>query len=283
MAASPTSWYSIISYIPNTLRNERLNIGCIIHNSEEGKIDYFLLPEKNKKFHSILTNDIAIQEYKLKRDLIIYKLNACENDRLADYSLYSKDLIEVLSEDFSPNFIFSKKQPIFSQHNKQILDKLLEIYVDKNFITSKDFSSTVKQSVKSIFKEHNLLGKKIKSDILITPIKEITHLNYKIDFAYKNDDLHLIQTVPKNPDSLNDWFSKLHLFQQELNGQHALQIIYDVNKIEDFETASNLLGYLNKDSSTEIIDFNSNEFELLCTHISEESIDVDSYKLADVI
>lgn len=283
MAALPTNWYSIISYIPNTLRNERLNIGCIIHNPEEGKVNYFLLPEKNKKFSSILTDNIMIQEYKFKKDLLTYKLNECENNELADYSLHSTNLIETLSKDFTPNFIFSEKQPVFSPYTSQILEKLLEIYVDKKFLSSKISSSTVKQSVKSVFKEQDLLGKKIKTDILITPIKEIDHLNYKIDFAYKNSDLHLIQTVPKSADSLNDWFSKLHLFQQEFKGQHALQIIYDENKIEDFENASNLLSYLNKDTSTEIIDFNSKEFGLLCNHISEKSVDIDSYKLADVI
>lgn len=284
MEHTSKSWYSVISYTPQKLTNERLNIGIIVQSPENNSVEYYILPENNKKLISILTNDILREEYKIRRQTFELKLNNSRNEiSTVNYFLNDDKLIEYLAADFSPYFIFSKKQPVFSSDIKTTLNKLLEIYVSEKFLQKNIVTTTIKQNVRTKFKDLDLLGKKVRSDILIQPIKEIHDLNYKIDFLYKNSNFHLIQTVPVSEDALNDWFSKVHLFQKELNNKHSLQIIYDKNRIENFQTAEGILSYLEKNSSTELIDLNSRRFKDLCDHISSESVDANTYKVADVI
>ncbi|MBB1094774.1 DUF3037 domain-containing protein [Limosilactobacillus sp. BG-MG3-A] len=54
----------MISYIPNLITYERVNIGIIIGNPETNEITYSFLPEKSKKFRYFFWNNIERKIYK---------------------------------------------------------------------------------------------------------------------------------------------------------------------------------------------------------------------------
>lgn len=273
-------WYSIISYVPKSLLNERLNVGLIVHNPQSKEVKLLILDEKNRKLISILTSRVAFEEYKIRKMLIEHKLNEAKssNSSLLDYDLGNEQLIDLLAKDFSPYFRFSKKQMVITNNLEEIFNKLADIYICKNFLDKKVATTTVKQVVRSVFEDKKLLGTKIKPDVSIKPIKEIVSLNYKVDFIYKNTDFHLVQAVPRNNDSLNDWFSKMVLFQNEFNQEHKIEILFDEDFIENISAANQILNYLSRDSSTKIIDLKSNQFKAYCNNIQKNGLPISEYE-----
>lgn len=273
-------WYSIISYVPKNLLNERLNVGLILHSPSSKVVKWLLLDEKNRKLTSILTSSVLTEEYKIRKMLFEQKIKQSSNENitLTDYDLSNDNLFEELAIDFKPYFKFSNKQLVMSDNIEIIFNKLAEIYISKNFLEKRTGTHTVKQAVKKVFEEENLIGTKIKTDVAITPIKEILSLNYKVDFIYKNSNLHLVQAVPRNHDNLNDWFSKMMLFQNEFKNGHKIEILYDEEFIENFNEAKDILTYLNKDTSTNIIDLKSLQFKSYCNNIKTNGLLVNDFE-----
>ncbi|MER2039679.1 MAG: DUF3037 domain-containing protein [Solibacillus sp.] len=273
-------WYSIISYVPKNLLNERLNVGLILHSPSSKAVKWFLLDEKNRKLNSILTSSVLVEEYKIRKMLFEQKLKQSSSEELTltDYDFSNDKLFEELANDFTPYLKFSTKQLVMSENIELIFNKLAEIYISKNFLEKRIGTHTVKQVVKKVFEKENLIGTKIKTDVSITPIKEIVSLNYKVDFIYKNSLFHLVQAVPRNHDNLNDWFSKMMLFQNEFKNNHKIEILYDEEFIENFKEAKEILMYLNKDNSTNIIDLKSHQFKSYCNNIKSNGLLINDFE-----
>lgn len=267
-------WYSVISYQTDQLKNERLNVGVIIHSPEKEFLKWYIIDDRNKKLKSILTNSVLQEEYKVKRALLEIKFEkSLQNSSLISYQVADPKLLEYVSIDSKDLFIFSAKQLVKSANIDSVIKLLLETYVDKLFLDKEISANGVKQLVKYAFEEYHLLGVKVKSDISITPIKEVD-LNYKIDFAYKNSHLHFVQAVPSNPNKINEWFSKMKLFQHEYKDKNHLEIIFNNSTNAHSKDISPILSYLNKDSSTEIINIGSSNFNNYCNNISINSVSI---------
>lgn len=271
-------WYSIISYQPDYLKNERLNVGVIVHSPEKEFLKWFILDEKNKKLKSILTSTVLLEEYKVRKSLFDIKLeNSLKAESILSYQVNDSKLLEYINEDNKKHFLLSSKQLIKSANIEAVFKMLLETYIDKSFLDKEILHSGVKQLVKYAFEEFDLLGSKVKSDVSITPVKEVD-LNYKIDFAYKNSHLHFVQAIPTNPNNINEWFSKMKLLQNEYRDKNQFEIIYNNYAGRDSKDIFNILSYLNKDSSTEIINIGSSNFNDYCNHISTNSVPIKEFE-----
>ena len=82
--------YSIISYIPNSVRNEKINIGAILIDSNDAIIKYSVLPENTRKFNGIFENSDEHTLFKETLSLLSFELkNITENPSLLTSDLKS--------------------------------------------------------------------------------------------------------------------------------------------------------------------------------------------------
>ena len=90
-------WYSIISYIPSSIRCERINIGAIMGSHISNEILYKLLPVNSKKIDGLLWNSIEKKEYKTSKDLLEFLLerNSSNTD---SYLVSSPDKLDNITQ-----------------------------------------------------------------------------------------------------------------------------------------------------------------------------------------
>ena len=202
-------WYSIISYIPDLITNERVNIGVILGNNIDLLKFKIIDNPSNKKLHFFRSN-IEKQAYQTSIDYLSFIVKE-KKEALNDISLFniepSFDLKTYLEHPLPENIVFSNTQFARTSNPKMIFNELLNTYVGKPFLQEKETTNiSFKQNINKYFDQLNLINTKLKANLKIQPSKDLP-LRFEMDYAFisKNDEMSFIQIGPKQS-QINDWY-----------------------------------------------------------------------------
>lgn len=288
METRKSYWYSIIKYITDFTKGEPLNVGIFVENEEHNLSKYIIIDVDNLKLKSVFETRLDADIYKYGKEYFEYLMHKIHNN---EYPINSSNtsLIGYLRQekDLPNGFLFSEPQFAKTADLDGLYENLAITYIGKKFINHSRSSRNliIKERTNTIFTEADLLDKKIKSNVRISPSPSLP-FKYQIDYAYRvNDKLDLIHTAPENIDLLPDWFEKMNVLSTKYNQSNKISLLYDSSVDEtllhDTRTAIRLLT--DSDERVESIDINlqSNVMSLLINDIKSKASSIE--KLDELI
>lgn len=270
--------YSIIKYTPDEIRGEVINVGLIIHDCESKDTKFSILEEQSIKLKSILETKNDINIYKSYKDVIEYYLSSAK-DNLSG-TVGSKTISTVYSEDFLKDiydyYSGSKlhlSEPSFAMTRdvNKLFEKIYMRYIKREYDIKQITSVSAKECLKEKFEKTNLLGKKVKTDYKINPIKGLEDYKVRIDFSFKNGVWNYMQATPTNSSKYAEWFSKIQVMSENIDeNEGKIHLIYNEIDRRD-ETINNYIEYLEyKHKNISILNVNNEEkLNELCNYINE--------------
>ncbi|MDU1340011.1 MAG: DUF3037 domain-containing protein [Clostridium butyricum] len=275
--------YSIVRYSPDQIKGEIINVGLLLYDYLDKKAKYFLLDEKAQKLKAILDNEVEENIYKTNKELLEYYLENSNKDlsgMVGDVciaSYYDEDFIEKYYDYFkNKELTFSEPNIAYTKNEERLFSTILKRYLgERNVDVEKTQTLTAKKYMKHIFENNTNLNKRIKSDIIIKPIKELEELEVKVDFTFKNGKWNYMQAIPKvlNNSKNTEWFSKIELMlKNDEIKKSKIHLLYKESDLKKDSAAYNLLNYLkNSHDNIDIHDIDkSNEVANLCNYIERE-------------
>lgn len=228
-------WYSIISYIPDLITNERVNIGVILGNNIDLLKFKIIDNPSNKKLHFFRTN-IEKQIYQTSIDYLSFIVNK-KKETLNDISLFDNesnvDLKAYLEHPLPENIVFSNTHFARTSNPKIIFDELLNTYVGEAFLQEKETTNiSFKQNINKYFDQLNLINTKLKANLRIRPSKDLP-LRFEMDYAFmpKNDEMSFIQIGPKQS-QINEWYKNNVTLLSKNSDKFSINMVI---KEEDYE------------------------------------------------
>ncbi len=275
-------WYSIVRYSPDEIKGEVINVGLVMHNfSEEKDIIYYILDEKSSKIKALLTSKNEIALYKSFREIIEYYLSHCKDD-ISGYvgnikmgSIYSEDFLKNVYEyNLNKKMYLSNPQFAKTADINRLFNSLFDRYIGNDYkTTKKNTHITTKQYMRKLFKEKNLLGTKVESDIVIAPVAELKNIKYKMDFQFKNGCNNYIYTIP-DLDSYNEWFAKTDIMLRHImnHTDSKVNLLYRHSDLRNNKELFNIISYFLKKDNVYKINIDSKDETLkLCNYIEEHA------------
>ncbi len=228
-------WYSIISYIPDLITNERVNIGVILGNNIDLLKFKIIDNPSNKKLHFFRTN-IEKQIYQTSIDYLSFIVNK-KKETLNDISLFDNesnvDLKAYLEHPLPENIVFSNTHFARTSNPKIIFNELLNTYVGEAFLQEKETTNiSFKQNISKYFDQLNLINTKLKANLRIRPSKDLP-LHFEMDYAFmpKNDEMSFIQIGPKQS-QINEWYKNNVTLLSKNSDKFSINMVI---KEEDYE------------------------------------------------
>lgn len=229
-------WYSIISYIPNLVAYERINIGTIMGNPVTGKITYKLLFDKNKKLRYFLRNNIEKKLYKTTVNYLDFILKKAEQEpTIFQLSQYKNDgnWSNFLNSEIPENIVFSEIHFARTANDMNVFNNLLSTYIGDTFLPKSDSNHiTLKNHVFNVFDSNKLIGTKLKSKLKIKPAAELP-LKFEMDYAYlaKDNKFSFVQVGPKQS-QINEWYKNNVTLLSKNSDNFCLNMIIDEDNYE---------------------------------------------------
>lgn len=228
-------WYSIISYIPDLITNERVNIGVILGNNIDLLKFKIIDNPSNKKLHFFRTN-IEKQIYQTSIDYLSFIVNK-KKETLNDISLFDNesnvDLKAYLEHPLPENIVFSNTHFARTSNPKIIFNELLNTYVGEAFLQEKETTNiSFRQNINKYFDQLNLINTKLKANLRIRPSKDLP-LRFEMDYAFmpKNDEMSFIQIGPKQS-QINEWYKNNVTLLSKNSDKFSINMVI---KEEDYE------------------------------------------------
>lgn len=290
MATRENYWYSIISYIPSSIRYERINVGTILGNKSNKTFLFKILPATSKKIKNFIWDDIELKEYAVASELLESLINRNYMEPSFSTSINnSMDWSKWLNAEIPSGIVFSNVHFARTENPEFIFDHLLQEYVDKQFFkaNSGDGIVTVKESVKEYFKRKKLLDHKLKSRVTIKPSKKIP-LTINMDYMYFNRQdkkVGLVQ-IP-SIENINTWYERTYTFLSKADSDNfRLNIILDENDYnDDSQLVQPFMNEFDKSQNVSkvLIPQNNNEPLNNLTKDIEKSSNVEEWKVSDFL
>lgn len=258
---SKECWYSIISYTPNLIRNEKINVGIIL--SYKNKFYLKTLKYNSKKLKNIFTNRYEINNYKDIINYFTFLIDSISKNELSS-SLpvgYSGiDTLRMLSKhkdvnsELSSNYFSIPEElnfdyPTMAESNdssdsavSKLFNKLINIYVDSED-ENKRKHNIIFQRSSSIFK--NLINEnKIKKNQRIE-LPTVKSIKYNADFIFKVNSINLMQASPTldNERELENWYKKMATLSYKYDETSKIFLL-DQNSIINDEKFKNQKIYV---------------------------------------
>lgn len=224
-------WYSIISYIPNLVAYERINIGTIIGNLATGEITYKLLFDKNKKLRYFLRNNIEKKLYKTTVNYLDFVLKKAKQEpTIFQLSQYKDDgnWSNFLNSKIPENIVFSEIHFAKTANDMNVFNNLLSTYIGDTFLPNSDSNHvTLKNHVFKVFDSNKLIGTKLKSNLKIKPAAELP-LKFEMDYTYlaKNNKVSFVQIGPTQS-QINEWYKNNVTLLSKNSDDFCLNMIID--------------------------------------------------------
>jgi hypothetical protein len=225
--------YSIITYSPNKIRNERINIGALFASVAGSDISLKIIDKhSNQKLRSLVLNKYDQKLY----DSAISYLKFCidkinENDlSFSNENTPLKSILDLSTKGELPDeIILNSIQPFVTANFNTICSKVIDTYIGEEFfkeVISQPIS--LKDHVYKVFKTKKLINTKVKPHFSLRPNKQIPW-KMQVDFAYaKNESLNLLQLVPDTENILDTWYPKIKTFTDTFeNDSDEIYIIFD--------------------------------------------------------
>ena len=275
--------YSIIRYSPDQVKGEVINVGILLYNYFNKSAKYYILNERSPKLRAIIESSVDISIYKSYKDILEFYLNESKKDfsglvsdkYIASY--YDEDFVNKFYEYYkNQKLSFSKPNFAYTKNENKLFETILKRYVGENNIDiQKTNTMTAKRYLKKVFTDNENLNKRIISDRIIKPIKELDDLEVKIDFSFKNGKWNYMQTIPKamNSNKNTEWFSKVQLLLDfNEDNKSKIHLLYKYSDFIQDKATYNLLKYLkSKYDNLDIHDIDKeSEVISLCNYIETE-------------
>ncbi len=226
-------WYSIISYCPNNIRDEHMNVGVLLGSEKDSIILEYVNP-KNKKLSSLFWNSLELEEYASSMSLLKYIVSDSQKRwRYVELPKSNQGSWENFFDLKSLPFgiTFSNTSCAFVEDIDILKNKLIDIYIGKKFLQKKTDSISIKKKVYDYFETKPSVVKKLKNNLKITPVKSIPALKMEMDYTYfsKDDTLaKFIQVAPeKNNRALLNWYKNTSMLLSRNDSFDKLNIILD--------------------------------------------------------
>lgn len=283
MESRKASWYSIVRYYSSDLTGEIVNVGIILHSvSDKITTRYLLIDEQSAKIKAITNSHVDVNVYKSYKDTIEYYLKeSCKNtfgdvgDLQISSTLDDRFLLR-LYEFYSDKKLFLTK-PKFSMATNldALFNNLFESYVGKKYLLTDHKSVGVKKYMRQVFREKQLLDKKVAHDFSITPIEGLDNIKINIDFGYKNGVWNFLQVIPSmtGPTKNTEWFAKTKFMFENLDKETKVHLLYRSSEMDNKKEFMNMYSYLShlKESVLRLDLDNSEKVEQLCTIIEKDA------------
>jgi hypothetical protein len=281
-------WYSVVQYCPNEVRGEKINIGLMLHSPEEGALYHSMLDDNSQKIKGLLIEEVAAKTFKVQKDIFDFYLKKIyEEPSLFDPDVHKQDFLIKVQEHLPVQFSFSEPTFSLTREPNQLFESLTKTYigemiVSKEIITELDISRNAKQYTKNVFTQRQWLGTKIKTNVKIHPIKDLNHMNFNVDFIFKNGIWNLIQAVPSNstPEKMTEWFSKTNTMLGSYQNDSGCYLVYDrFDQMNQDRTIEHMVEYLKKnDPRVTPAAIDSDSFSKLCMKVDSEAKDLTEYE-----
>lgn len=226
-------WYSIISYCPNNVRDEHMNVGVLLGSKKDSIILEYINP-KNKKLSSLFWNSLELEEYASSMSLLKYIVSDSQKRwRYVELPKSNQGSWENFFDLKSLPFgiTFSNTSCAFAEDIDILKSKLIDIYIGKKFLQKKTDSISLKKKVYDYFETKPSVIKKLKNNLKIAPVKSIPALKMEMDYTYfsKDDTLaKFIQVAPeKNNQALLNWYKNTSMLLSRNDSFDKLNIILD--------------------------------------------------------
>lgn len=276
--------YSIIRYSPDEIRGEVINVGLIVHDCDSKDTKFSILDEHSIKLKSILETRNDINIYKSYKDVIEFYLSSAKDNLSGTVgsktisSVYSNDFLKDIYEYYNGSKLhLSDPSFAMTKDIDKLFEKMYTRYIRRECDVKQITSVSAKECLKEKFEQTNLLGKKIKTDYRINPIKGLEDYKVRIDFSYKNGVWNYMQAMPTNSTKYAEWFSKIQIMSENINeNEGKIHLIYNELDSQD-ETINNFIKYLEtQNKNINILNIN-NEQKLneLCDYIGEVGEDIE--------
>lgn len=256
--------YSIIRYTPDVVVGETLNVGLIMHScNEEVQIRFEMLPTTSTKFKYYFQNIHLLHEYKSFSDMYNYYFANNNNltGSVGDFALASTHSEEFLEEIYEKTkfskFYFTKPKIARSSDLNRLFNSLYKTYVNSFNINEDVRKMTVRKHIKQLFIDKGVWESKIAKDKVITPIKDLSNFQVKIDYSFKNGVWNYLQTMPSESSHAKtvEWFAKTKMLVENLTDSgEIIHLVYHSNDFNN-EQSKEILNYLenmNKDRVNKI-------------------------------
>ena len=228
-------WYSIISYIPDLITNERVNIGVILGNNIDLLKFKIIDNPSNKKLHFFRTN-IEKQIYQTSVDYLSFIVNK-KKETLNDISIFDNEsnvnLKAYLEHPLPENIVFSNTHFARTSNPKIIFNELLNTYVGEVFLQEKETTNiSFKQNINKYFDQLNLINTKLKTNLRIRPSKDLP-LRFEMDYAFmsKNDEMSFVQIGPKQS-QINEWYKNNVTLLSKNSDNFSINMVIKENDYE---------------------------------------------------
>lgn len=221
--------FGVIKFIPNSIKQEIINIGIIVHSPKEGRIAFKFLDYDTRIKHFI--TEFQYAEFRAFRRLLgkhLRGLNSRMFDTLIDVPLSDENYLEKLQSSLKEPFIIAKPEFIFTDN----IEEQIEGLYDNLILTEEEIKTKQKPLIKQV--EERLVSegieKYIERDI---PVKNLP-FNLNIEFGYRyNQVMDLIQPLSiqgsprENYKEGMFWRDAIEKLQddKELNTGHFIAII----------------------------------------------------------
>lgn len=228
-------WYSIISYIPDLITNERVNIGVIMGNDVDFLKFKIIDNPSNKKLH-FFRNDIEKKIFQTSTDYLAFIVKK-KKESLNDISLFDSkihvDFKNYLECPLPENIIFSNTHFARTSNPNMVFNELLKTYIGQMFLQEKETTNiSFKHNINKYFNQLNLVNTKLKSNIKVRPAVDLP-LKFEIDYAYLTNDhqVSFIQIGPKQT-QINEWYKNNVTLLSKNSDKFSLNMVI---KEEDYK------------------------------------------------
>lgn len=277
-----TYWYSIIKYVADFTKGEPLNVGIYIEEENTNYINYLLIEHDNSKLKAIFENKIQADVYKYSKEYFDYLLSKISKNEYPTNSVSDSILSYLIREnDLPKGIILSEPQFAKTSDVKSLFDSLAINYIGKKFLPKKNEAKKliIKDRANSIFAEANLLNKKIKSNVRLTPSPNLP-FKYQIDYVYSSGNkIDIIHTAPENIDLLPAWFEKVNVFSTKFSKSDKISLLFDSSVDSELlsDTQSVVSTLIQSDKRIEAIDIRdtNNSMNELVSNIKDNALNID--------
>lgn len=267
--------YSVISYFPDRIRAEQINIGLVFANKVTHEFTHFLLEENTPKIRGLVSSDTGHKVFASTVKYLNYILSQEEKERQLDL------LTNTLGYDLPEGVVLNPEQTALTSNPKGLFETLIKTYIGEQYLATPDEAQiiTPRQFSENVFAKKSVLGTRVKKDIRLQPSKNVP-LRLQMDFAFeRSGKLGLINSVP-SLSSADSWYSKMVLLTSRFESAGQIIFVNDSKVFAD-NTISQMLDDLSsKDPRVQTFDVGrtsekahngKNQFINIANQISQES------------
>ena len=247
MADRHSIWYAIISYVPNQIRYERMNVGVIIGDKVSQQLTFQLLSSTNRKFHNFFWSSLEKKEYQVSIEYLEFLLKGLQREmNIFEVPKYNNtDWSAWLGAQLPNGITISTPHTARTSNDLNVFNNLIQTYVGDHFLSKAEKNSSLKTSVFSLFTNYEYLKTKLKRNVKVQPASNLP-LKFEMDYVYQmvtSKNPSFIQITP-NENSINDWYKNTFTLLNKNPDDFHLNII---TKTSDYQSSNSTLRPLLND------------------------------------